>query len=173
MKFTYEELVKLGFKRIDSEDTVWEKRHGFPYFILSIGNDHYSLEWDIFTQELEFQKLGKNCTITSREKVASNYHLDTCLRIIKGTTPLSESNENILADFKKVYEAIDRPLNDEQNSIMRSGCRMLYEVTRMKDDIYTTEQDMLPLIIFIKSITDRLIEIEDCLVSESLSKVNM
>jgi|AntRauTorcE11897_2_1112592.scaffolds.fasta_scaffold00228_50 hypothetical protein len=50
----YKDVVELGFKRIDSYDSVWEDRHGFKYFIMSLNlTPEYTLQWDIIGKFVE------------------------------------------------------------------------------------------------------------------------
>jgi hypothetical protein len=54
----YEQVIKLGFKRFDDEDRVFERRHGYKYFYMQkTFPNKLSVDWDIETHEL---KLFKN-----------------------------------------------------------------------------------------------------------------
>ena len=55
-KVNYEELVELGFKRVEmSDDIVHYKQYGYPYFILAYGEDgvdQITMEWSPVNQEV-------------------------------------------------------------------------------------------------------------------------
>ena len=55
-KVNYQELVELGFKRVEmSDDTVHYKQYGYPYFILAYGEDgvdQITMEWSPVNQEV-------------------------------------------------------------------------------------------------------------------------
>lgn len=53
----YHEAIELGFKRIETEDEVFERQHGYPYFIVNMQiNKNTLVEWDIETHELKLYK---------------------------------------------------------------------------------------------------------------------
>ena len=53
-KLHYHEAIELGFKRHEEPDEIFEKQHGYPYFIVSRIIDKNNLvEWDIETHELK------------------------------------------------------------------------------------------------------------------------
>jgi hypothetical protein len=63
----YADLMELGFKRINCNDTVWEKIHGYPYFIVQRKlKKRVKLCWDIETHEVEMIKHDKHGTILKR-----------------------------------------------------------------------------------------------------------
>lgn len=56
---TYEQVIKLGFKRIEGDDRVFEKRYGFKYFYVEKKfPKNVSVDWDIQTNELKIYKEG-------------------------------------------------------------------------------------------------------------------
>lgn len=56
-KVNYQELLELGFKRIEmSDDKVHYKRYGYPYFILAYGEDgvdQITMEWCPVDREVD------------------------------------------------------------------------------------------------------------------------
>jgi len=54
VKFSYKYLMDAGFRRHESEDSIFFNEFGYNYFIVSKEiNDHVMIEWDIHTQQLE------------------------------------------------------------------------------------------------------------------------
>ena len=176
MKFNYDELLEKGFERIEVDDSVWEAKYGFPYFIVSMGNEQYGLDWDIHTQEVEFQTLGKNYTILKREKVTSLAQLDACIRMIKGTNILSNESIQILLDFDDVHSRlrseIKSDMSSEMNVLLIRGYIFSQEIKSMLSDIYISEQDAKPLFEFIQTITKRLEELEGILIANDIEKID-
>ena len=53
-KVNYSDLVGLGFKKINFNDSVHLKQYGYPYFILSYGEvgDTVIMEWSPVSREV-------------------------------------------------------------------------------------------------------------------------
>lgn len=163
MKFRYNELIDLGFERLDPEDEVWEAQCGFPYFIVSMCNEQYGLDWDIHTQEVEFQTLGKDYIIQKREKVTSLKRLHECIRLIKGTNPLSDEVMQIIVDFNDVYNRLTEEVKDksvEMTILLTSGYNIFKEIKAIIASSYISEEDIMPLVLFLKNFTERLESLE-------------
>lgn len=70
-KINYTEAIELGFKRNDSvDDTVWEKIHGYKYFIVSMRfSKSIQLDWDIETHEVGMFKNHMFVKTLSKEQL--------------------------------------------------------------------------------------------------------
>jgi hypothetical protein len=66
----YDELIKLGFKRIDENDKVWFNEFGYEYFRLELklSKRHY-IDWDIQKQTCEVVHCNREHDILSRWEV--------------------------------------------------------------------------------------------------------
>ena len=53
-KVNYSDLVKLGFKKMEINDCVHESQYGYPYFILTYGEEgeQVSMEWSPVSREV-------------------------------------------------------------------------------------------------------------------------
>lgn len=53
-KVNYSDLVELGFKKMDIDDCVHQSQYGYPYFILTYGeeDDQVSMEWSPVSREV-------------------------------------------------------------------------------------------------------------------------
>lgn len=53
-KVNYSDLVELGFKKMDIDDCVHQSQYGYPYFILTYGEegDQVSMEWSPVSREV-------------------------------------------------------------------------------------------------------------------------
>lgn len=56
---TYEQVIKLGFKKTEAEDRVFEKRYGFKYFYVQKQFPRkLSVDWDIQNGDLKLYREG-------------------------------------------------------------------------------------------------------------------
>lgn len=53
-KVNYSDLVELGFKKMDIDDCVHQSQYGYPYFILTYGEEgeQVSMEWSPVSREV-------------------------------------------------------------------------------------------------------------------------
>ena len=53
-KVNYSDLVELGFKKMDIDDCVHQSHYGYPYFILTYGEEgeQVSMEWSPVSREV-------------------------------------------------------------------------------------------------------------------------
>lgn len=53
-KVNYSDLVELGFKKMDIDDCVHQSQYGYPYFILTYGeeDEQVSMEWSPVSREV-------------------------------------------------------------------------------------------------------------------------
>ena len=53
-KVNYSDLVELGFKKMDIDDRVHQSQYGYPYFILTYGeeDEQVSMEWSPVSREV-------------------------------------------------------------------------------------------------------------------------
>ena len=53
-KVNYSDLVELGFKKMNIDDCVHQSQYGYPYFILTYGEegDQVSMEWSPVSREV-------------------------------------------------------------------------------------------------------------------------
>lgn len=54
VKVYYVDLIELGFKKVEFNDSVHFYEYGYPYFILAYGeeNDQISMEWNPVSREV-------------------------------------------------------------------------------------------------------------------------
>lgn len=53
-KVNYSDLVELGFKKMEIDDCVHQSQYGYPYFILTYGEEgeQVSMEWSPVTRQV-------------------------------------------------------------------------------------------------------------------------
>lgn len=53
-KVNYSDLVNLGFKKMEINDSVHQSQYGYPYFILTYGEEgeQVSMEWSPVSREV-------------------------------------------------------------------------------------------------------------------------
>lgn len=53
-KVNYSDLVELGFKKMEINDSVHQSQYGYPYFILTYGEEgeQVSMEWSPVSREV-------------------------------------------------------------------------------------------------------------------------
>jgi hypothetical protein len=53
-KVNYSDLVELGFKKMEIDDCVHQSQYGYPYFILTYGEEgeQVSMEWSPVSREV-------------------------------------------------------------------------------------------------------------------------
>lgn len=53
-KVNYSDLVELGFKKMEIDDCVHQSQYGYPYFILTYGeeDEQVSMEWSPVSREV-------------------------------------------------------------------------------------------------------------------------
>jgi len=70
VKFNYEFVIESGFKRIESEDEVFFKEHGFNYFIVSKSiTPNAILDWSVHTKEVTLSIIDNNYIEIKKRKV--------------------------------------------------------------------------------------------------------
>ena len=68
--FNYKYIMNSGFKRLESEDSIFFDQYGYNYFIVNKEiNDHVSLEWDVHTQQVELTLVDDHHEILRRTKI--------------------------------------------------------------------------------------------------------
>lgn len=82
VKVDYCDLVDLGFKRMDIDDSVHMMQYGYPYFILTYGeeNDQVSMEWSPVDKEVTMyinsQTYKRGLTLEEVEKLVNMIEAD-------------------------------------------------------------------------------------------------
>lgn len=53
-KVNYSDLVEIGFKKMEIDDCVHQSQYGYPYFILTYGEEgeQVSMEWSPVSREV-------------------------------------------------------------------------------------------------------------------------
>lgn len=53
-KVNYSDLVELGFKKMEIDDYIHQSQYGYPYFILTYGEEgeQVSMEWSPVSREV-------------------------------------------------------------------------------------------------------------------------
>jgi hypothetical protein len=70
----YKDVINLGFKRIEANDTVFKDIYGYDYFIVDktireIGINVYEVaEWDVTTQKVYLRAIDKDGNIVTNIK---------------------------------------------------------------------------------------------------------
>ena len=82
VKVDYCDLLDLGFKRMEIDDSVHMKIYGYPYFILTYGeeNDQVSMEWSPVDKEVTMyinsQTYKRGLTLEEVEKLVNMIEAD-------------------------------------------------------------------------------------------------
>lgn len=82
VKVDYCDLVDLGFKKMDIDDSVHMMQYGYPYFILTYGeeNDQVSMEWSPVDKEVTMyinsQTYKRGLTLEEVEKLVNMIEAD-------------------------------------------------------------------------------------------------
>lgn len=50
---TFDQVIQAGFKRQEANDDVFERQHGYPYFLVNFEAENFIIEWDIDSHELK------------------------------------------------------------------------------------------------------------------------
>lgn len=81
-KVDYCDLVDLGFKKMDIDDSVHMMQYGYPYFILTYGeeNDQVAMEWSPVDKEVTMyinsQTYKRGLTLEEVEKLVNMIEAD-------------------------------------------------------------------------------------------------
>lgn len=66
----YVDVEKLGFKRVNASDFVFEERHGFGYFTMTKKlMKGFVMEWDQLKLTVELLKIDKDDNIIKRIEI--------------------------------------------------------------------------------------------------------
>ena len=82
VKVDYCDLVNLGFKKMDIDDSVHMMQYGYPYFILTYGeeNDQVAMEWSPVDKEVTMyinsQTYKRGLTLEEVEKLVNMIEAD-------------------------------------------------------------------------------------------------
>ena len=120
VKVDYCDLVDLGFKKMDIEDSVHMMQYGYPYFILTYGeeNDQVSMEWSPVDKEVTMyinsQTYKRGLTLEEVEKLVNMIEadfgeveqedMDDKEWLLKLDKSLDEFEEKILINRSKYLE---------------------------------------------------------------------
>lgn len=69
----YQDIVSLGFKKMESKDDIWEAEYGYPYFImvLKLDSDRWQFDWTPDDRKVALSKnyvpMKKNLTLEEIE----------------------------------------------------------------------------------------------------------
>jgi hypothetical protein len=82
-QFFYQYLLDQGFERQDLYDSVFEKRHGYKWFILQKKlTGHFILSWQPDTMLVELLRVKKG-NVKSRSNVETAEQLEFLCKLIK------------------------------------------------------------------------------------------
>lgn len=120
VKVDYCDLVDLGFKKMDIDDSVHMMQYGYPYFILTYGeeNDQVSMEWSPVDKEVTMyinsQTYKRGLTLEEVEKLVNMIEadfgeveqedMDDKEWLLKLDKSLDEFEEKILINRSKYLE---------------------------------------------------------------------
>ena len=117
VKVDYCDLVDLGFKKMDIDDSVHMMQYGYPYFILTYGeeNDQVSMEWSPVDKEVTMyinsQTYKRGLTLEEVEKLVNMIEVDF------GEVEQDEQDEQDVMDdlewLRKVDENLDNLLDKQ------------------------------------------------------------
>lgn len=77
LKLSYEETMLLGFKRIELDDSVFEKLNGYKCFITSLKLGNYSFGWCVETHEITLYK-----GINAVKRMADKYEFEFLMNLL-------------------------------------------------------------------------------------------
>lgn len=115
-KIDYKDLIDLGFKHENCNDSVWERIHGFGYFIVSLDIGRINFDWDIFTRKVTMNEINKDHYIIRSKNIEDLQDLKGVLTIIKKS---HEKYETLKKENETIYKSILNDYfneNDEENT---------------------------------------------------------
>lgn len=102
MKFTYKEVIDLGFIRTDDPDKAFFDYNGYDYFLVTKEiTENIALEWDSENHKVTLYYSDHNGSIIEKFEVKSRKKLVKFLK----KTELVSSAENIKKFFKKEWKS--------------------------------------------------------------------
>jgi hypothetical protein len=127
VKVDYCDLVDLGFKKMDIDDSVHMMQYGYPYFILTYGeeNDQVSMEWSPVDKEVTMyinsQTYKRGLTLEEVEKLVNMIEadfgeveqedMDDKEWLLKLNNNLDELQEKIFINRLKLLEDFENFVN--------------------------------------------------------------
>jgi hypothetical protein len=137
VKVDYCDLVDLGFKKMDIDDNVHMMQYGYPYFILTYGeeNDQVSMEWSPVDKEVTMyinsQTYKRGLTLEEVEKLVNMIEADF------GEVEQDEQDEQDVMDdlewLRKLDENIDDLLEKKFNEKLNFLKKMQTFANKMKE----------------------------------------
>lgn len=137
VKVDYCDLVDLGFKKMDIDDNVHMMQYGYPYFILTYGeeNDQVSMEWSPVDKEVTMyinsQTYKRGLTLEEVEKLVNMIEADF------GEDEQDEQDEQDVMDdlewLRKLDENIDDLLEKKFNEKLNFLKKMQTFANKMKE----------------------------------------
>jgi hypothetical protein len=127
VKVDYCDLLDLGFKRMEIDDSVHMMLYGYPYFILTYGeeNDQVSMEWSPVDKEVTMyinsQTYKRGLTLEEVKKLVNMIEadfgeleqedMDDKEWLLKLDNKLDEFEEKILINRSKLLEDFEDFVN--------------------------------------------------------------
>ena len=137
VKVDYCDLVDLGFKKMDIDDSVHMMQYGYPYFILTYGEetDQVSMEWSPVDKEVTMyinsQTYKRGLTLEEVEKLVNMIEVDF------GEVEQDEQDEQDVMDdlewLRKLDENIDDLLEKKFNEKLNLIKKMQTFANKMKE----------------------------------------
>lgn len=128
VKVDYCDLVDLGFKRMDIDDSVHMMQYGYPYFILTYGeeNDQVSMEWSPVDKEVTMyinsQTYKRGLTLEEVKKLVNMIEadfgeveqedMDDKEWLLKLDNKLDEFENKILSDRSEFLDDFKKFVNE-------------------------------------------------------------
>lgn len=112
VKVDYCDLVDLGFKKMDIDDSVHMMQYGYPYFILTYGeeNDQVAMEWSpvdkVVTMYINSQTYKRGLTLEEVEKLVNMIEVDF------GEVEQDEQDEQDVMDDLEWLRKLDKNIDD-------------------------------------------------------------
>ena len=134
VKVDYCDLVDLGFKKMDIDDSVHMMQYGYPYFILTYGeeNDQVSMEWSPVDKEVTMyinsQTYKRGLTLEEVEKLVNMIEVDF--------GEVEQDEQDVMDDLewlRKLDENIDDLLEKKFNKKLNFLKKMQTFANKMKE----------------------------------------
>lgn len=139
VKVDYCDLLDLGFKRMEIDDSVHMMLYGYPYFILTYGeeNDQVSMEWSPVDKEVTMyinsQTYKRGLTLEEVEKLVNMIEADFG-KIKQEDADFGEVKQEDMDD-KEWLLKLDKSLDEFEDKILNNRSEYLEDFKKFVNKV--------------------------------------
>jgi hypothetical protein len=143
VKVDYCDLLDLGFKRMEIDDSVHMMLYGYPYFILTYGeeNDQVSMEWSPVDKEVTMyinsQTYKRGLTLEEVEKLVNMIEADFG-EVEQEDADFGEVEQEYMDDEEWLLK-LDKSLDEFEEKILKNRSEFLEDFKNFVNKVKETK----------------------------------